>query len=144
MKFTPKKESELQAAKVLLPKGQYAFKVTHAIEKKSKKSEDMICLSLVVYDNQGDEFDIRDWLLESASFKLSHFCKCVGLYDQYEMGELEDYMCEGKTGLLKLVISKGSQKPDGSGNYPDQNTVSDYLTKDSKKPSDEDDSFLGL
>lgn len=121
MRFTPKTEQEIQEAN-LLPEGKYDFEVIAAEEKQSAKGNDMIVVTIAIYQNGNRKTNVFDYLLESMAFKLRHFCQNTGLIEKYESGELTADDCIGKTGLCKIKIQK-----DKSGNYPDKNVIADYL-----------------
>lgn len=139
MKFTPKTEEEIAAAGILMP-GIYPFEVIKAEEKPSKKGNDMIELSLRIFNDQ-EEHLCRDWLLESMPHKLRHAAVTLGLEDQYEAGSLVAGDFFKKEGFVKVGIQKGKPKGDGSGeNYPDRNNILDYVGDVAKEqPAGEDD-----
>jgi hypothetical protein len=135
VKFEPKTEKQL-AEESLLPPGTYDFEVFDAEEKVSRNNNDMIVLKLFVFDAGGTRRIVTDWLLASVAHKLRHAAEAMGLLEQYEAGELtpDDFL--GKTGKVKLRISK-----DATGRYPDQNSVVDYVREgassadgDARKP----------
>ncbi len=125
MKFTPKTEEEINTFK-LVPEGVYDFEIISAFDTSSKAGNDMIKLMIHFYDNEGNLKSIDDYLLEAIAYKLRHAAETCGLLKKYESGELEADDFVGKTGKFKIVVSKGSAKPDG-GNYPDKNNVKDYI-----------------
>src|SRR5688572_7178309 len=118
MRFQPKQEHELRD---LLPKGIYTAEVIDAEDKVSKSGNDMIKISLRVYHDAGKVL-LDDYLLEAIAYKLRHFCVACGILDIYERGELTAADCKGHTVQVKLTI-----KSDDTGQYHDQNSVSDYV-----------------
>ena len=129
MKFTPKSDKEL-AEERLLPEGEYPFEISGGENTISKSGNDMIKLTVRVFKDDGTFNLVDDYLLEAILYKVSHACKACGLQDKYESGQLsgEDFI--GKTGMLKLGIQK-----DKDGNYPDRNTIKDYIVpKDGDAP----------
>lgn len=138
MKFKPRTQEELlfeTAAMSLITPGIYSFEVIEATNKFSKAGNEMIELKLKVWDDNGRERIIFDYLLESMAHKLRHFCEATDLLSKYEMGVIDDMDCVGKSGLVDLIIQKGTQKLDGSY-YSDRNSVKDYLIKEGfNKPS---------
>lgn len=123
MKFTPKTEKQIQEEN-LRPAGTYSFEIVKAEDKISSKQNEMIELTLKVFDNDGNSFLVNDYLLESMAFKLRHAADACGLIDRYEMGTLQAIDFDGKTGQVKIKISK-----DKNGVYADKNTVGDYITE---------------
>lgn len=124
MRFNVKSDEEL-AVMNLIPKGQYQFEVSSAIDDVSKTSgNDMIKLTLSVWDAEGKQHTVFDYLLEAFPKKLKHFAKHTGLIAKYESGELLADDCVGKCGTLDLVIQE-----DKSGKYPPRNSVADYVEK---------------
>jgi hypothetical protein len=121
MKFAPKTEEEI-VSENLLPIGIYPFEVFEALDQVSKSNNEMIKLSIKVWDAEGGEHFLYDYLLESMAFKLRHAAAACGLLERYESGVLnaEDFV--KKTGSLKVAIKK-----DKTGQYPDQNSVADYI-----------------
>lgn len=124
MKFAPKTEEELEVQTLLQP-GNYQFHVADASNEKSKNGNEMIKLSLQLWDKDGSTHFVYDYLLEAMSFKLRHFCAVTGLMIKYESGMLDATDCIGKQGHVEIVIKEGKAKDDGS-KYPSQNSVKDY------------------
>jgi hypothetical protein len=148
--FTPKSEKELQSMN-LIDVGQYPFEVLAAHDKDekgqpliSKKGNSMIKLKLKVWDINGNERVIYDYLvaMDNMIYKIKHFCDSVGLTVQYEQGRFSAHDCLGKSGTLDIVIQK-----DKTGQYADKNAVKDYVVTVNSKtaqvnnevPFDDDD-----
>jgi hypothetical protein len=127
MRFQPKSESEIQSMN-LLQDGVYPFEVVEAHDRISKSGNDMIELKLKLWDSEGHERIIFDYLLEKMAYKLRHFAEISGLLDKYESGEINYLDCLHKTGNVEITIQKGQQKNEG-GYYPDKNSVKDYVKK---------------
>jgi hypothetical protein len=123
MRFVPKSEDELNP---LLPAGDYDAEVTKAEAAVSQKKNDMIKLTLRIFDHNGGTIIINDYLLEAMLKKLKHFCDSAGLTDIYERGELTPECCHGASVIVKLKI-----KHDETGVYPPKNAVDDYVTRKS-------------
>ncbi len=107
----------------LIPKGVYNFQVMNAEESISKAGNDMIKILVKIWMDDGRERTIYDYLLESMEFKLGHFAEVTGLLDQYKNNKLNAQDCIGKTGSLKIGIQS-----DKNGEYPDKNSIIDYIT----------------
>ena len=108
--------------------GEYDYEVKEASEEQSAAGNDMIKLTVWVYDTDGNRRTVFDYLLgtEKSQFKVRHFAESCGLVKEYERGELDAMDCEGKTGRLKLRI-----KP-AQGDYPAGNQVQDYIASEDK------------
>ncbi len=124
MKFAPKTEKECAEAG-LFPKGEYDFEVVKAEETVSKASgNDMIALTLKVYDQDGGSTLVNDYLLEKLPLKLRRAAEVCGLLEDYETGQLHAADMVGKPGRVKLTIQS-----DKNGQYPDRNSVQDYVVQ---------------
>ncbi len=121
MRFNAKSDQEL-AVMNLIPEGQYQFEVVIAEDTQSKSGNDMIKLKLNVWDSEGRQHTVYDYLLEAMPKKLKHFAKHAGLIVKYESGELLADDCIGKCGTLELIIQE-----DKTGKYQPRNSVVDYL-----------------
>lgn len=121
--FTPKTEQDFQTMNLLEP-GEGNFEIMNAIQKVSENGNPMIELILKVWDKNGKERNIFDYLVNvpSMEHKIKRFCDCCGLEVQYQAGCFAAEDCIGKSGKLKIAITK-----DKSGQYPDKNTVAGYL-----------------
>lgn len=124
MQFTPKTEKEI-AEENLWPVGEYGFEITEAYDKVSNSGNEMIELKLKVFNAEGGFKFIRDYLLESLSYKLRHAATACGAIGKYESGQLVAGDFVGATGFVKLGIDK-----DKTGKYPDKNAVKDYVTQE--------------
>ena len=123
MKFTPKSEEDIQK-EGLMPAGIYPFTVLEAVDTVSKASgNEMIKIKLAVYDNEGRERHLYDYLLESMAAKFRHFCVQTGMEGRYQDGSVAAEHCEGKDGYVKIKIGKAK------GDFPAKNEVDDYVAK---------------
>jgi hypothetical protein len=122
-KYTPKSDAELSSAK-LIPDGIYNFEVMSAVHHISKTGNESIKLYLKIWDNDGKERFIYDYLSDSVSFhfKLKHFCMGTGLKGKYDANTFNENDCQCMTGKLKI----GKYK-DRNDNGTEKNTVLDYL-----------------
>ncbi len=136
MRFQPKTEEEIQSMN-LLEEGTYDFQVIDAIDTLSKANNEMIKLTLKIWDKNGLEKIMDDFLLEKMAFKLRHFSECTGLLEKYETGQMNSHDCIGKSGKLEIKIDKGKPIPnDPDGRYfPDKNSVKDYIKQELKELS---------
>ena len=121
MKFTPTTEEQQERRTFEpFPAGEYDYTVEAAEDTTSKAGNDMIKLTLHVYNTEGHKRVLFDYLLDSAAWKIKQFAASAGLLERYDSGEIEAYEMVGKTGRLKLKIESSEQ-------YGDQNKVAFYL-----------------
>jgi hypothetical protein len=131
MRFNPMSEEEIKKLGMIDP-GSYDFEVVSAIDEISRNSgQEQIKLTLLVFDMQGKEHTIFDYLTGHANmqFKVRHFCEAVGIIDRYEAGDLNASDCLNRCGKLEIAIQKGKPNPNG-GVYPDRAGVKDYIPID--------------
>lgn len=150
-----KDEAEKSRQFPLLEPGIYNFQVLKAEYRLSnpkfdKKGEPlprnpMIELILLIWDNNGKEFNVYDYLInsEKMEWKTRHFCDSVGLEKEYEAKQFNEHLCEGRSGKASIIIQAGQKKPNSSEFYKDKNSVEDYLLlsenlETNKSPSAED------
>jgi hypothetical protein len=128
----PKSAEEIKAESnfPIWAPGIVDFEIRAAEETISKNGNDMIKLTVDVYNSEGKKQTIFDYLLESMAYKLRHCADACGLTAQYESGSLDAIEFEGKSGKCKINIQK-----DKSGQYPDKNGIADYLVDDAPKPA---------
>lgn len=103
--------------------GDYDFEVFDASEERSSTGNDMIKLTLHVFNEEGNKRTVFDYLVnsEKAQYKIRHFAAAVGRIADYERGELDVNDLVQKTGRLSLRIKSAS------GDYAANNSVGDYL-----------------
>ena len=88
----------------LLPEGCYSFEVAKALDKKSAAGNEMIELTLHVYDgNGGAKVFVYDYLTSGFKKRVVDFCRCVGLSDLADGGELKAVRCLQRTGEVHLI-----------------------------------------
>lgn len=120
--FPVKTEDEVMR-EGLLPKGDYQFCVKSCKTRNSKAGNPMLEVILIVYDAEGHEHFVYDYLSSDfMPFKLRHFFVNLGMEDAYNKGAIDPESCVGKSGIVKLFV-----KEDKSGQYAPKNAVQDYL-----------------
>lgn len=134
MKFAPKTDKEIAEMNLWQP-GEYGFEIVEATSKTSKAGNEMIELEIRVFNDEGSSRTVTDYLMEKLAYKLKHAAVACGLQDKYEQGFLDDVDFVGKTGKLKLKVTK-----DKNGQYPDKNDVADYIVP--KNAQDAAPSFI--
>jgi hypothetical protein len=115
--FTPKSEQELSNT---WPKGEYAFEIISAEDKISISGNEMIALELWIFNAEGKQRKVKDYLMEKLAYKLKHCAEACGL--DYNSGRLEADDFIGKTGTCKVQVQK-----DPNGLYGDKNVIADYV-----------------
>lgn len=129
MRTTPKTEKEIAEANLWKP-GVCDFEVLEAEDTISKTSgDDMIKLKVRIFNEDGDNQIVFDYLLDSMPGKLRHAAAAFGLLTKYENGGFEAFECVGKTGQCKVAVQK-----DKNGQFPDKNGIADYIVPDVKVP----------
>jgi hypothetical protein len=142
--FQPLTDEELDSYG-LMESGIYNFEVNKATRKTSKNGNPMCELQLTVWDNSGKTYYLFDYLVFSSVNlnikKLSHFCKSVGLHEEYKKGQIPEEL-QGLSGSVEIGIQESQPKPNG-GYYPSKNVVIDYIVGDSSKTTKPDnDNFI--
>lgn len=132
LSFKPVSEAE---AIGLLPDGVYDFQVKTAEQCTSKKGNPMIKLGLIVWDKEGREHHVNDYLLEIMKYKLKHFCDATSLDDKYQAGSFDASDCIGKSGRCKLKIEE-------SEGYAPKNSVHDYVKSQEKVKAQNEAEFI--
>lgn len=123
MEFEAKTEEQLIKENLFEP-GEYDFEIIKGEDTISKKENELIAITLKVFDNEGSYRLVNDYLLESLGFKLRHICEATDLMLHYDNGKLQASDLIGKTGRLKLAVD--NKNPD----YPAKNIVKDYIKPD--------------
>lgn len=151
--FNPLSDEQIHAVqnRGLLEEGIYSFTVKAMEAQQSKSGNPMLKVRIGVLASEGDERNIIDYLLSSEQmmFKLKHFCESIGLEDNYLKGNLSPSDCINRSGKVRIGVQKGGAKEDGSGFFPDKNSVKDYVkveakaapVVDDKPPFDDDIKF---
>lgn len=123
MRTTPRSDADAQKAsrRTLLRSGSYDAMFREAVEKESKRGNEMIAVVVTVYDGDGGEREFRDFLTNTAlgAAKLRHACEAVGALAKYEAGEVQQDDFPGHTVRVKVGIEK-------KRGYPDRNVIEDY------------------
>lgn len=127
--FQPLSEEEINAMSIVSP-GIYNFEVIKAEHKTSKANNPMVELQLKIWDNQGRERVVFDYLVSipSMMYKIRNFCKCIKIMDKYNYGSFNAQDCIGKLGKAEIIIQQGQAK-EGGGRYQDKNAVKDYISE---------------
>lgn len=110
----------------LWPKGEYDFEITEGEDSESQKGNDMIVLTLNVYNAEGKPRVFKDWLVEAFPLKLRRCAEACDLLDDYKKGEIKAFYFRGRSGKLSLGV--------GTNKHGDPcNVILDYVTKNNDK-----------
>lgn len=122
MKYNPISEEEINAQRGMLKEGPANFEVIKANDKISKAGNEMIELLLKVWDSDGKEGGIFDYLVSNAQWKIKHFYESIGDSALYTGGEIKSSNLIGSSGKAIIAIQK-----DLTGKHPDRPKIKDYL-----------------
>jgi Protein of unknown function (DUF669) len=103
--------------------GEYDFIVQAAEETTSAKGNDMLKLTLHIYNQDGEKRTVFDYILSSkaGAWKARHLMEAISLTEQYEQGNMDPFVIEGRPGRCKVGIDPANAQ------YPAKNKVQDYL-----------------
>lgn len=132
MKFDPQTDEQI-ASSGLLPNGVYDFEIAAAEDKISSKGNEMIEVSLNVYDSDGGIRKIRDWIMPQMAKKFKHFHNATGMMTKYESGSLVASDVIGKTGKC-MVKTDSYVNKDGLDMMA--NKIDDYVKRENLLPGD--------
>jgi hypothetical protein len=126
--FTPMTDEQINSSNII-DAGIYDFEVIKSVRKASKAGNPMAELTINVWDNQGKQHSIFDYLVFSNIAlnikKIKHFCDATGLSKQYERGSLPEQLVR-LCGKVEIGIKDEQPNPNG-GTYPKKNVVVDYV-----------------
>lgn len=90
----------------LLPEGDYEFTVLDAEDAVSAAGNEMINMTLQVWDESGKDFKVWDRLVftPKALYRIRNFCKANGLDEQWEAREVTTDDVTGVTGTAHIGI----------------------------------------
>jgi hypothetical protein len=126
--FNPMTDEELENAGLLEP-GVYDFEVAKASQKISKSGNPMAELTLNVWNKDGKQHGVFDYLVFSNVplniRKVKHFCDATGLQEEYKKGAIPTELAR-YCGKVQINIQEEKPNPNG-GMYPRKNIVVDYV-----------------
>ena len=139
MQFTVYDEEKLSRFRSPLSEGPANFEVSSAQEKVSKSGNAMMELKLRVWDINGVEGIIYDYLvdIEQMAYKIKHFWESVEFMSVYESGNFSSDDCIGKAGKCELKWKKSKNTQ-----YPDRMVIADYIKPSNGKPEKNNENFF--
>jgi hypothetical protein len=122
--FTPHTEADARkvSTRTLLKAGWCDARIIEAVEKLAKSGKPMIELTVSVPDAEGNERQLRDWLLPTSNLgalKFRRCCEAVEALAEYQSGSIAAEDFSGNDVRVKIGIKK-------QRGYPDSNTIEDY------------------
>lgn len=130
----------------LLNEGIYEGVVTSSTDTQSSTGNPMMDITITVYDKNGKEYNVRDFLVftKNMMWKVISFCNSAGLSKEYEQGALCSSLVINKKLFVKVAIEEGREipedklkgKPQGS-KYPDKNKIAEYRVTDNNEDKKE-------
>ena len=126
MAYTPKSEEQL-AKEGCQPDGIYDFEVVATDDKPSKKGNDMYTLKLLLWDNNGDNFTLFDYIALGNNFgerKLRQAADSCGILHIYETGNMKPSDFMNTKGKVEIKTQEGNTE------FPlPKNVVKDYVKR---------------
>lgn len=129
-------EQAMQERFQLIKEGVYEAIIASAKDSMSSSNNHMMDMTVRVFDEQGKEHDIRDFLVftKGMMWKVIHFAESAGLTKEYQSGTLCSEIATGKIVKVKVSVEAGKEipldklkgKPAGTC-YSDKNKIEDYL-----------------
>lgn len=130
MRFEPLSDAELAAQRGTLKPGPADFEVIDAKEALSKAGNEMVKLTLRVWDSEGRQGQLFDYLLGNAQWKIKSFYQSIGNPEAYEAGLIDPLNLSGASGKAILTIQKDPK-------YGDQVRIQNYVMPGVKKETKE-------
>jgi hypothetical protein len=135
----------------LLEAGVYDGVIASSSDRTSASGNPMMDMTVSVFDKNGKQHDIRDFLVftRSMMWRVINFAKSAGVMDVYEAGKLCSDAIINKRVKVKVVIEDAKEipedklngKPSGS-KYPEKNRIEDYVLAEEGSELDDDIPFF--
>ncbi|HEY2811777.1 MAG TPA: hypothetical protein VGJ00_10375 [Rhabdochlamydiaceae bacterium] len=120
----------------LLKEGIYDAVINFSTDKTSSSGNPMMDMTLAVYDDNGMEHNVRDFLVFTPKmmWKVVHCAESANVVKEYEEQKFCSDIVVGKRVKVKVTVEEGSPIPDDKLNgkpvgtkYPDKNKIDDYI-----------------
>jgi hypothetical protein len=123
VKIEYKTEEELDSGGFKGAEGEADFVISSAQESISKSGNEMIKIGVKVWDKNGEEGVVLDYLVGTVAFKIKQICESIGKPEWYSAElDLTPEMLEGMGGKCILKIEK-STNPE----YSDSTKIKSYI-----------------
>ncbi len=126
----------------LLKEGEYDAIITSSSDSQSKSGNPMMDMTVTVFDEEGREHPIRDFLVftNTMMWKVIHFAESAGISKEYESGVLCSEKAIDCRVRVKVTVEEGNEIPQDrlkgkalGSKYPDKNKIDDYVKRDDQK-----------
>ena len=131
MRFEPKTAAEINASKMKLKEGPANFEIIKAEDTFSKHGNEMIKLTLRVWDCEGKWAQIFDYLVSNVPWKMLQFLNSISRPEIYETGVIDVESLLGASGGCVIKIQR-----DNSGVYGDRLVIAAYQEKARAEPQE--------
>ena len=124
--YTPKSDEQLDREGLLTP-GEKDFEIIETSDKPSKSGSPMYTLTMTIFDNDGSERTVWDYIVFGNNYgerKFRHAASACGLMTEYEAGNLNHTHFMGKCGRCEIDIQEAG------GGYGAKNVVKNYVKRD--------------
>jgi hypothetical protein len=120
--ITPEEADSGGAGEPFKP-GEYDFTIRTAEETTSKAGNDMLKLTLHIFNRDGEKRTTFDYILseQSGAWKARHMMESIGMTARYDAGVIDPTEIEGRSGRCKLGVEAATSQ------YPAKNRVQDYI-----------------
>lgn len=117
-----------------LPDGEYDFQVKTATAKTSAKGNEMLELVLIVWDQDGKQRQVWDYLTATIEMehRIRHFCRATGLDEIYNTGNVSPADVAGASGRVILKTQDARTDRATGKTYEARNVVRDYVVPEEK------------
>ena len=113
MKFNVLSDAELAKKRCVIVEGEADFTIERVEEKVSKRGNDMFEIQLKVWDKNGTDGSVRDYIVSTAEWKIHQLCDAINEPSLYKSGEIKPDLLEGKSGRCAIILDKTDR-----GEYP--------------------------
>lgn len=114
-------EARKASSRGVLKAGRYPAQIREAVEKQDRHGKDMIELLVAVFDAEGAERLVKDWLTtnDKGAEKLRSCCAACNLLDRYGAQELSQDDFPGHDVAVKITVER-------KRGFPEQNRIELY------------------
>lgn len=121
MRFQVLSDEELEKKKVKLKVGICSFEILKAEDHKTEAGNESIKLIVKVYDIEGNEATVFEYIGQNAQWKLKQLLSSIGKNDLYKSGDINPSDLEGGSGKCLVYLNK-----DRSGQFKDSFKIKEY------------------